>query len=453
MRAINFAADRDKFLQERGALVMPARHTWSNDLATNALVLERAQGERGKVEQRDLRRHESDHILDNHRLHGLTRGQVVIKTLYAGICGSDVKNAFADTCAYSYMPGRTLLHEVSGVVVAVGDGVEGLEVGDLVVANPLLLHDNYEDVLSGELRDDRTKPFSSIQTHGFGRDVFIHPASHIHRVDHTKIGPRLATLTEPFACAHGALQGQGGLAERLRERRRLYPTATYGHYNFSVVIIGGGGLGTITAVMAKHLGADTVIVLDNNPEKVARVRALGEGFYGINTDWIKKGGAAFDRARLNEMHRHIIARSRTPLLNTKGADMLINCVNHPGAAILHHPVLSGSLKPIIVQAGGSHGHIEWNERTNRALMTTEVSYTHAYRYTQNDFRAALGCISARPEHVGQLIGSITPSSENSFSGAHRALHEANTERGASGKRLVCYFNETFADDVFDTRKQ
>ncbi len=429
---------------------MPAIETWKDKLATNALVLERTQRDTGKVEQRELRSDESDRILTDHRLHGLVRGQVVIKTLYAGICGSDVKNAFADTCAYNYTPGRTLLHEVSGVVVAVGDGVEGLHVGDLVVANPLLVHDNNEDVLTGELQDDRTRPFSSIQTHGFGRDIFIHPASHIHRVESSKIGPRLATLTEPFACAHSALERKGGLAQRLRDRRRQYPDAKYGHYNFSVVIIGGGGLGLITAVMAKHLGADTVIVLDNNPEKASRVRSLGTGFYGIDTDWIKKDGISPDKAQLKEMHTAIISRSRSALLNTKGADMLINCVNHPGAALLHHPVLSGSLEPVIVQAGGSHGTIEWNEGVNRALMKAELTYTHAYRYTQNDFKAAIDCISAIPEQVGRLISSITASSENDFSGARRALQAANTERGTSGKKLVSYTQESNEDDVFDS---
>jgi hypothetical protein len=136
--------------------------------------------------------------------------------------------------------------------------------------------------------------------------------------------------------------------------------------------------------------------------------------------------------------------------NHLGAGTIVVLDNNPGAALLHLPVLSGSLEPVIVQAGGSHGTIEWNEGINPALMKAELTYTHAYRYTQSDFKAAIDCISAIPEQAGRLISSITASSDNDFSGARRALQAANTERGPSAKRLVSYPQESNADDFFDS---
>ena len=136
--------------------------------------------------------------------------------------------------------------------------------------------------------------------------------------------------------------------------------------------------------------------------------------------------------------------------NHLGAGTIVVLDNNPGAALLHHPVLSGSLEPVTVQAGGSYGKIEWNEGINRALMKAKLTYTHAYRYTQNDFKAAIDCISAIPEQAGRLISSITASSDDDFSGARRALQAANTERGTSGKKLVSYTQESNEDDAFDS---
>jgi threonine dehydrogenase-like Zn-dependent dehydrogenase len=230
-------------------------------------------------------------------------------------------------------------------------------------------------------------------------------------------------------------------------RRQLFPEAEYGHYNFSVVILGAGGLGLTTAVLAKYRGADTVIVLDNNPEKVARVRSLGEGFYGVCTDWIKKSGPRLDRARLDDVHEQVRSLCRTPLMRTKGADMLLNCVSQPSAALLHHRVLSGSLEPIIVQAGGSHGPIEWDEDTNREFMTCEATIALAYRYTQADLEAAVDCISAIPHQVGHLVSSIRESSEHQFTGAQMALREAHSDGSTAGKLLVAYTNKRSHHDV------
>ena len=450
MRVFNYAADRDQFLQDKDKLIMPAVNTWRDGVGKNALVLERTRHTKGLLEQRNLRRDERDPLLDNYRLNGLTRGNVMIKTLYAGICGSDMKNAFGQQCAYDFTPGRALLHEVCGVVIAIGDGVVECEVGDLVVANPLLLHDNNRDALTGEQRNDRTKPFSSIQTHGFGQEVFIHPASHIHRIDPTRVGPRAATLVEPLACAHGALERVGGLTERLKEMRKLFPEAVYGQYNFTVMIVGGGNLGMTMAVMAKHRGANTVIVLDNNPEKVARINALGKGFHGICTDWMKNRGESLDTGRRNDMHQQILRLSRTTLLNSKGVDMLVNCVSQPLAAFDHIEVLSGSVQPIIVQAGGSHGAIAWDADINRGFMTNEATYAHAYRYKQSDLKAAIECIYARQDCISRLVGSITPASR---SGAHQAMLKANSDKGSLGKMLINYAMLWADDDVFQNGKE
>jgi 2-desacetyl-2-hydroxyethyl bacteriochlorophyllide A dehydrogenase len=59
-------------------------------------------------------------------------GEVVVKIKYCGICGTDVHIYFEGILP----PGIVLGHENVGTVAEVGEGVEGWEVGDRVIAGP-----------------------------------------------------------------------------------------------------------------------------------------------------------------------------------------------------------------------------------------------------------------------------------------------------------------------------
>lgn len=449
MKSLNANADRQHFLDNYEDIAFPGRHQWRDGLGRNAVILTRDSDTPGTLEQRNLRNNEADEILRNFDKRGLGAGEVVVKILYAGICGSDLKNIYSRTCAYPYNPGKVVTHEMSGVVVAKGDGVDGLEIGDLVVANPLLTDSRGRPIIPGESWPDRNGPFSSIHTHGFAQEYSIHPAERLHKIDFFKIGPRLATLAEPFACAHAALERQGKMSDSLKQRRKQDFQGRYGPYNFGVVIMGGGGLGMSMAVMAKHLGADNVIVLDNNPSRVAYVESLGPGFHGVCTDWMKRSGDSLDRARLSDMHRDVREICRAEGFNRKGADMLVNCVHDPRAVLNHLDVLEGSHGATIVQAGGSREAVTWTAEANRRFMVSETTITHAYRYYPEDFEAAIACLYAHPELASRVVGSITPSSAKDFSGARGALERAYKESGRPGKDLISFAGERSGDEMYD----
>src|SRR5512146_586725 len=63
-------------------------------------------------------------------------GEVLVKTAYAGVCGSDV--TIYTGKHKRVKPPITFGHELSGEVVAVGEGVEGVRPGDAVVVEPLV---------------------------------------------------------------------------------------------------------------------------------------------------------------------------------------------------------------------------------------------------------------------------------------------------------------------------
>ena len=58
-------------------------------------------------------------------------GEVLVKVKYSGICGSDVPRVLGDAC--HYYP-NVLGHEFSGTIESVGEGVEALLGGHLVIA-------------------------------------------------------------------------------------------------------------------------------------------------------------------------------------------------------------------------------------------------------------------------------------------------------------------------------
>lgn len=66
---------------------------------------------------------------------------VKVKTIYGGVCGSDINMVFLEDTPYSEpyitMP-YTVGHENVGEIVEVGSGVTGFSVGDRVVADPMI---------------------------------------------------------------------------------------------------------------------------------------------------------------------------------------------------------------------------------------------------------------------------------------------------------------------------
>ncbi|MFM9852041.1 MAG: zinc-binding dehydrogenase, partial [Sphingomonadaceae bacterium] len=62
-------------------------------------------------------------------------GEVIVKVGRCGICGSDLH--MTEDPAYGKAAGDVLGHEFAGEVVALGEGAEGLALGDLVSVIPL----------------------------------------------------------------------------------------------------------------------------------------------------------------------------------------------------------------------------------------------------------------------------------------------------------------------------
>ncbi|MDR2390173.1 MAG: alcohol dehydrogenase catalytic domain-containing protein [Planctomycetota bacterium] len=219
-------------------------------------------------------------------------GEIVVRVEGAGICAGDVKTLHGGirvwgTCEKDRFIEAPCIggHEFIGRVVAVGAGVEGVEIGGRMISEQVIPCGKCRYCLSGNYwmcaRSD-IYGFKKCAQGGFAEYMKFHRRGRNHRIP-PDMPLELALLTEPYACSMHAV-----------ERGRI------GHDDVVVVSgLGCIGLGMINAAgnlhprlligldlrpkrleMAKRFGAD----LSMNPEETDVVGAVKEltGGYGCD---------------------------------------------------------------------------------------------------------------------------------------------------------------------------
>lgn len=263
--------------------------------------------------------------------HG--KSDVVVKVKACGICGSDL--TYIKVGGIHRKPdGVTPLgHEAAGEVVAVGDGVEGVSVGQRVVINPMMTPSYIgsggpEGAFTQELlvRDARV-----------GASLIPIPGD---------LPYEIAALTEPLAVAlHGVNRAQVKPGDK-------------------VVVFGCGPIGLGMVLWLVDRGITDVVALDLAPERLERARALG-------------ARAAFDptkedlRTKLLELHGSARVFSREAVgtdafIDAAGAPNILSDVVRMAKAQSRMVVTAAYLKPVPLDLG--------------AMLTTEMTITTAVGY-------------------------------------------------------------------------
>jgi L-iditol 2-dehydrogenase len=188
--------------------------------------------------------------------------QVKIAVRAAGICGTDL-HIYKDE--FRSVPPVVLGHEVAGEVVALGAGVEGVEIGTRVTTETYFY-------TCGECRYCRSghnnlclsrRSIGSAVNGGFTNYVIV-PAKNLHKLPDS-VDDESGALTEPLACVvHGVL---------------TTPTIAPGDV---AVIAGPGAIGLLALQIVKAAGA-TVIMLGANgdEQRLALAKTLGAD-YALN---------------------------------------------------------------------------------------------------------------------------------------------------------------------------
>lgn len=182
-----------------------------------------------------------------------SKGEVRIKVAYSGVCGTDVHIYHGMMDKRVNIP-VTIGHEMSGIIDAIGEGVSDFSVGEKVVVRPL---------------DDRgVKPsdkgfnhicedlkFIGIDSPGSMQQYWNVPAFTLHKLKQ-ETDLKLAALIEPLSVAVHDVRLSGLVAGE------------------TAVVLGGGPIGLLVALVAKETGAD-VIVSEVNENRILKARELG----------------------------------------------------------------------------------------------------------------------------------------------------------------------------------
>jgi len=194
-------------------------------------------------------------------------GTVGIDVAWCGICGTDLHEyldgpIFCPTATTPHpISGETapvtLGHEFSGVVYALGEGVDDLEVGDHVVVEPYIVGDDVDTGPASEtyhLSKDMNFIGLAGRGGGLGEKIAVR-RRWVHRIDRS-VPLDQAALVEPLAVGYHAVQRSGAAAG-------------------DVALVGGAGpIGLLTAAVLSAQGV-TVIMSELSP--LRRQKALDAG--------------------------------------------------------------------------------------------------------------------------------------------------------------------------------
>jgi alcohol dehydrogenase len=187
---------------------------------------------------------------------GVPHGGVVVEVRATGLCRSDWHAWVGhDDVALPHVPG----HELAGVIVAVGDGVEQWTVGDRVTVPFVCGCERCEWCRSGDAQvcPDQEQPGF---THwgSFAERVVLHAAdTNLVRIPDSVSFEAAAALGCRFATAYRALTARA----RVRE----------GEW---VTVVGAGGVGLSAVMIARALGA-RVIAVDRHHGALDAATAVG----------------------------------------------------------------------------------------------------------------------------------------------------------------------------------
>ncbi|OPG09532.1 Zn-dependent alcohol dehydrogenase [Streptomyces sp. GKU 895] len=167
-------------------------------------------------------------------------GEVELAPAYVGICGTDLHIFHGDMDARVAAP-AVLGHEMAGRVVRVGPGVEGWAPGDAVTVMPLRWDDTCPACRAGHQHICQHLDFIGIDSPGAMQQRWTVPATTLIRLPDTLPLDR-AALVEPTAVAvHDVGRAQVAAGEK-------------------VVVVGGGPVGVLIALVAQAAGGDVRVV-------------------------------------------------------------------------------------------------------------------------------------------------------------------------------------------------
>ncbi|HZB65653.1 MAG TPA: alcohol dehydrogenase catalytic domain-containing protein [Nitrososphaeraceae archaeon] len=202
---------------------------------------------------------------DDTMLNFKSEGDILVKMKACGICGSDLEKIYGQ---YGMTSAR-LGHEPSGVVLAIGNKVKGIKIGDRVFVHHHVSCNSCHYCRHGNNTMCEYYQKSNIDPCGLS-DKFIVPAWNVERGGVLRLPDRItyeqASLIEPLACCLRALH-------KIPFQK-----------GDDLVIFGAGPAGIMLVTLAKLAGAGKIFVVDINHFRLEFSRRFISDAYFLNAE-------------------------------------------------------------------------------------------------------------------------------------------------------------------------
>lgn len=268
-------------------------------------------------------------------------GLSLVKIEAAGICGSDM-HAYHGHDARR-VPPMILGHELAGTVV------DGELTGTRVAVNPMLTCNQCRECLQGNPNRCQTRDLVGLGRAGGYADYIAIETANLFPLD-DKLSATHASLMEPTAVSlHAVVMAEHALTRPISESRAL--------------VIGGGAIGLLAALVLKQKGVRELVVAETNAPRRETLNKIG---CGTTYNPLESNNPPDDHF-----------------------DLVVDAVGS-GATRAH-----ASAK---VRAGGVISHIGLQDNEpgldTRKLTLQEISFIGHYTYTPTDLKAALNLIGS-----------------------------------------------------------
>ena len=286
-------------------------------------------------------------------------GEVRVRVAAVGVCGSDT-HYFDHGRIGSFVVESPLVlgHEASGVVEAVGPGVDPARLGQRVSIEPGLPCRSCEQCLAGRynlcphMRFHATPPVDgSLAELVVVHEAFAHPVP-------DSVSDEAAALLEPLSVGiWSARKAEVGVGSR-------------------VLVTGAGTIGLVAVQVARAAGATQITVVDVNDDRLAMATELGA------------------------------TRTVNPTVDDLAAalaeappDVLIECTGHPAVTRQAVGALAPAGRAVLVGMGGDEVMLPLSTIQERELVVTGT-----FRYA-NTWPAAIGLVATGVVHLDCLVSS------------------------------------------------
>ena len=310
----------------------------------------------------------------------LESGEVILKIESVGICGSDMHAYHGHDPRRK--PGLVLGHEFSGIVADVSSRL--FQKGQRVTGNPLITCGYCEYCLQGRNNLCANRTMVGMTRPGAFAEYMSIPASSLIPIPET-LSLDDAAITEPAATAvHAINLSMRALQRPIQECR--------------VLILGGGAIGMLAALLLKHYGVDDICL--------AEVNSL----------------------RRSAIEKHVGCKTFNPLEvqpQENTLDFVMDCV---GAVPTRKTALA-AIKP-----GGVIMHVglqDWaSEIDMRKLTLAEIILLGTYTYSTVDLQATVNLLARK------AFGDLSWVETRSLNEGPKAFSDLHAGKTASAKVLL-----------------